>query len=514
MKILLRSAAFVLFIIIPALFGQEYYPGGNYNPDSLKTIYVSGKVLVDSVTSFHPVYFLDTNNDGNPNYILNFGPYWYEPDSSIAVRPKNGDSITIYGGTFSNPMMAYDMLIVYEINGEFWREPFDPVWNNLDGFMNMGGKHDGECNSFGFSWNHDSLKTVTVSGTVFVDSTFNYSHYYVDVNSDSVPDYMLNFGPPWYKPQSGAVYPADGERITITGGEINMPKFNMIVIYKINGMLWRDSSDFGFNFGGGWMNSTISQSQHFYSAFDTSDWMEVHPGWHMSGGGMQGGMMMPDSIFTQIFELFPNNLPNTGGQNAFAAYQFDMLYPDGQQGMGPMGNCGGMMQFNNYIDFQLHYNDIQLQVNNIDENTIKVKYYDNTSSSWIDMPGIKLNTSSKTISFSSNYVNNLVILTGEKVAAGVINNQINTINDFQLFQNYPNPFNPATNIKFDLKEDSHVTLSVYNVIGQKVSELINSDLPAGLHNVMFDASGLSSGIYFYKLKAGNYSGVKKMDLLK
>ena len=469
--------------------------------------------MVDSGLSIHQMYFLDINNDEQPDYMLNFGPYWYEPDSSTAVRPKDGDSITIYGGTFSNFMMDYDMLIVYEINGEFWREPFDPIWNDLDGFMNMGGRHDGECNSFGFDWNHDSLKTVTISGTVFIDSTFIYFNYYLDVNNDSIPDYMLNFGPPWYEAGSGVLRPENGEKVTVTGGEIDMPNFNMVVVYEINGKTWRDSSGFGLHFGGGWMNSGDTQSQWFHLPFDTSDWMEVHPGWHM-GEGMHGGMMMPDSIFTQIFEVFPGNLPNTNNQNAFAGYQFDMLYPDGQQGMGPMGNCGGMMQFNNNVDFQLHYNDVQLQGNNINENTIKVKYYDNTSNSWSDMPGIAVNTSSNTITFSNNTVNNLIILTGEKITTGISEKRNSIIKSFRLFQNYPNPFNPATNIKFDLKEDSHVTLTVYNIIGQKAAELINSELAAGIHNIVFDAAGLSSGVYFYELKAGAYSAVKKMEVLK
>ncbi|MEJ2613323.1 MAG: T9SS type A sorting domain-containing protein [Ignavibacteriaceae bacterium] len=228
---------------------------------------------------------------------------------------------------------------------------------------------------------------------------------------------------------------------------------------------------------------------------------------------MHGSMMMPDSIFTQIFELFPDNLPAVNNENAFAAYQFDMLYPDGAQGMGPMGGCGGMMQFNNNIDFQLHFTDMQLISKNIDKNTIKVKYYDNTSNSWMEMSGTNINTASNTITFSNNNINNLIILTGEKIATGVSENQT-VVKDFQLYQNYPNPFNPSTNIKFELKENSHVTLSVYNIIGQKVAELINSDLSAGIHTAMFNAANLSSGVYFYELKAGSHSSVKKMELLK
>jgi hypothetical protein len=88
-----------------------------------------------------------------------------------------------------------------------------------------------------------------------------------------------------------------------------------------------------------------------------------------------------------------------------------------------------------------------------------------------------------------------------------------------LHQNYPNPFNPTTTINYQLSENSNVTLSVYNIKGQKVKTLISDQLTAGAHSVVWngdDDSGKSvgSGIYFYKLKAGDFQKVKKMILLK
>jgi len=88
------------------------------------------------------------------------------------------------------------------------------------------------------------------------------------------------------------------------------------------------------------------------------------------------------------------------------------------------------------------------------------------------------------------------------------------VNEYKLFSNYPNPFNPTTTIQFDLKEASIVTLRVYNSLGELVSELENKRLSAGRYTRIFDASNLSSGIYFYKLKANNYVEIKKMTLLK
>lgn len=85
---------------------------------------------------------------------------------------------------------------------------------------------------------------------------------------------------------------------------------------------------------------------------------------------------------------------------------------------------------------------------------------------------------------------------------------------FDLLQNYPNPFNPVTNIKFDIAKTGLVKLSVYDVTGREVAELINGEIQAGSYNYDFNASNLASGIYFYKLEAGNFNSIKKMILVK
>jgi len=88
------------------------------------------------------------------------------------------------------------------------------------------------------------------------------------------------------------------------------------------------------------------------------------------------------------------------------------------------------------------------------------------------------------------------------------------VTDYSLEQNYPNPFNPVTTIKFSLPYEGVVKLTVYNVLGEKVSDLINRNLQAGEHSINFDASDLNSGIYFYKLQSGSYSKTLKMILAK
>jgi Secretion system C-terminal sorting domain len=91
----------------------------------------------------------------------------------------------------------------------------------------------------------------------------------------------------------------------------------------------------------------------------------------------------------------------------------------------------------------------------------------------------------------------------------------NTIPDnFNLGQNYPNPFNPATNIRFQISKSGFVSLRVYDVLGKEVATLVNEYKPAGKYEIEFNASNLSSGVYYYRLTAGSFSAVKKMILLK
>ncbi|HQO08983.1 MAG TPA: lectin like domain-containing protein [Clostridiales bacterium] len=91
----------------------------------------------------------------------------------------------------------------------------------------------------------------------------------------------------------------------------------------------------------------------------------------------------------------------------------------------------------------------------------------------------------------------------------------NIINTAELYQNYPNPFNPETIISYALLNEAAVKLSVYNMKGERVSELVNSKQKAGIHKVSFNAEGLTSGIYFYKLEAnGNFAAARKMILTK
>jgi hypothetical protein len=96
-----------------------------------------------------------------------------------------------------------------------------------------------------------------------------------------------------------------------------------------------------------------------------------------------------------------------------------------------------------------------------------------------------------------------------------ISNTGNAISEkYQLSQNYPNPFNPSTSIDFNLPSQGFVSLKIFDLAGKEVADLVNGNLNAGQYKYTFDASELSTGVYFYKLQSGDFVQTRKMTLIK
>jgi hypothetical protein len=99
-------------------------------------------------------------------------------------------------------------------------------------------------------------------------------------------------------------------------------------------------------------------------------------------------------------------------------------------------------------------------------------------------------------------------------ATGIETQDTEIPDEYKLSQNYPNPFNPLTSIEFAIPNDEFVNLTVYNMLGKTISTLVNERMPGGNYEVNFDASDLSSGVYFYRLTAGSFVNIKKMVVIK
>ena len=143
------------------------------------------------------------------------------------------------------------------------------------------------------------------------------------------------------------------------------------------------------------------------------------------------------------------------------------------------------------------------------------------------VPGFGTTTETKSYSFTDQSVNSgtyyyrlkQIDFDGSFSYSGVAEVDVALPTEFTLEQNYPNPFNPSTTIQFSLPVDAQVTISIYNLVGEKVAEAVSGNFTAGLNKVTFNASQLTSGVYFYRLDANGINGktfsdVRKMSLLK
>lgn len=101
-----------------------------------------------------------------------------------------------------------------------------------------------------------------------------------------------------------------------------------------------------------------------------------------------------------------------------------------------------------------------------------------------------------------------------KGAVFVTDDEPNVPTQFTIWQNYPNPFNPSTVIRYNIPENSHVKLSVFNILGREVTILVNEDKKVGRYEAVWDAADFPSGVYFYRLKIGNQIKTGKMSLIR
>jgi photosystem II stability/assembly factor-like uncharacterized protein len=136
------------------------------------------------------------------------------------------------------------------------------------------------------------------------------------------------------------------------------------------------------------------------------------------------------------------------------------------------------------------------------------------------VPGLQLEPQANSISLSDKYLfvgtRNYGIwkLPLADIATGIKDKTVDLPTKYLLNQNYPNPFNPSTTIKYELPQSGFVSLKVYDILGREVQTLVNGNKIKGTYEVSFNGSNLASGVYLYKLKAGNFTSIKKMMLIK
>ncbi len=174
------------------------------------------------------------------------------------------------------------------------------------------------------------------------------------------------------------------------------------------------------------------------------------------------------------------------------------------------------------FDFGLSGNSDEVRIYNANERLVDYVKYDDESPWPTEPDGLGFTLELKEFDSNNELGENWASSLSKGGTPGGINQRIvNSVDEennvpieFSLDQNYPNPFNPSTNINFSIPNAGKVELTVFNVLGQKVHTLIDGSLNAGPHSVSFDASGLTSGVYFYRLVNGSNIATQKMLLMK
>jgi photosystem II stability/assembly factor-like uncharacterized protein len=149
----------------------------------------------------------------------------------------------------------------------------------------------------------------------------------------------------------------------------------------------------------------------------------------------------------------------------------------------------------------------------------------NRGVTWVDFNGGTMNVNNAVRALAFRTSPDSTIFAGVSVGAtgvheytiipvGIHSQNGNIPTSFALYQNFPNPFNPATYIQYDVLNESYVTLKVYDIGGREIKSLVNEMKQAGTYQILFDASSLTSGVYFYTIKAGDFVETKKMMLVK
>lgn len=146
----------------------------------------------------------------------------------------------------------------------------------------------------------------------------------------------------------------------------------------------------------------------------------------------------------------------------------------------------------------------------------------NAGASWVNTPLVCYAPHMRDLAFANadtgfivGFFGRIVKTTnGAGVHVSISNTSTEIPGEYSLHQNYPNPFNPSTRIKFKIQNSNFVALKVYDMVGRQVATLVNEKLSAGEYEVTFDGAGLSSGVYFYRLQAGEFNETRRMVLLK
>ena len=411
------------------------------------------------------IFLLKTDADGNTSWVKTWGTNWGESGEDVK-QTLDGGYVIVGGGSYQSSLGVW--LLKTDSNG-------DTLWT----------KHIGKPGreEWGFSIQQTSDGGYIIAGTTEFWAVGDIWLIKTTGSGDTL----------WTKTLGGNSYER-GYSIGLTddGGYIITGFTTSFGAGETD--LWLVKTD---SYGNKQWDKTYGGSgvERGYSVQQTTD-----GGYIIAGSTSSFGVGLDDSWLIKT-----NSLGDTLWTRTFGTFDSDGLSSVEQT------NDGG------YIAAGTMYGDAWLVRTDSDGNTLWTK----TIGGIIDDVGEYVQQTSDggyilvgaSSSFSSNHQKDVWLIRIDSDISEVKPSQ-SPPNKFQLFRNYPNPFNPSTRIRYSVLQNTQVQIKVFDVLGNEITTLINEEKPAGNYEVEIDASSLSSGVYFYQLKAGSFIETKKMILLK
>jgi hypothetical protein len=263
-----------------------------------------------------------------------------------------------------------------------------------------------------------------------------------------------------------------------------------------------------------------AMAQHHYdnwvhkNASDTT----IVPCWNDSlttmvfPSGSMTGMMFPDSIYCRIDRMDLDSLIHPHDSTFIGWHRIQIGRDSGRYNMMNDSMMGGQHQMQFMMDLfcSLSWDSLMADSTHRHWHPTGIRGWD--GSQWVVMGSAVGSGNTATVTTAQVY--SAIAFVGEPSSPTGVDERESVPAAFGLSQNYPNPFNPATRIEYELSHSAHVTLTVFNMLGQEVATLINGVEQPGHKSVSYNGNKLPSGLYIYHLNAGTFSDTKRMMLIK
>jgi hypothetical protein len=246
---------------------------------------------------------------------------------------------------------------------------------------------------------------------------------------------------------------------------------------------------------------------------DSTSWLAFQPG-HMGGMNHMGGMHWPDSTFVQFWRIPTDSLPAGQHGPRIAGYHLDVYDPQGMSMMdGRFGARAGMMSFDRPHRIRLHLDEAWGGIGHGPSDIDVWTWHEGRG--WMLLDGSDVAIRQDVVEITSKELGSFYVLSVSSAATARTPDEVGGGQPTALvLQNYPNPFDQFTTIPIDLREPQYVVLEVFDLLGRKVSTLVDRSLPSGTTRVVFRPEADAVGVYIYRATIGGRTYSRSMLALE